>query len=187
MSNLVTHAEYELRRAGMFDSDADYGGALGNAVMELIRAFDKQRHSGFSATSTLALFGKLARFEPIGGITNNPDEWTEVAKGMWQNKRRGSSFSRDGGKTWYDIDNSALNNGDTWFSSQRTRDFLLDYGLTGDEDIVIDGPTKSRIFDEMYNIQKRHFGEKQEVGTVVIDRELNRRLRQEYEAQLQRR
>jgi hypothetical protein len=114
MSNLVEHARYEMNRAGLFDKDADYGGAHAKAVMKLIETFAEQGHSNNSAAITLALFDKLARFEPIGPITSDADEWVEVTEGMWQNKRRGTSFSRDGGATWYDIDDESLNNGDAW-------------------------------------------------------------------------
>ena len=120
MSNLTFHAQQELTAAGIFDKDADYGGALGTAVMELIETFDKQGHSGMSAAMTLALFDKVARFENITPLTSNPDEWMNVSEisgsgtGLWQNRRRSTTFSRDGGQTWYDIDDESLNNGDTW-------------------------------------------------------------------------
>lgn len=118
MSNLVEHARYELNRAGLFDADADYGGAHAKAVMDLITTFAEQGHSGMSAGMTLQLFHQLAQYKPIGPITNNPDEWTNVSdisdSPMWQNRRRSTSFSRDGGTTWYDIEDSAMNNGDVW-------------------------------------------------------------------------
>ncbi len=114
MSHLIEHARHELTRAGLFDADADYGGAHAKAVMDLIETFAGQGHSGMSAAITLRLFSDLAQFKPIGPITSDPGEWTEVADGMWQNRRRSSSFSRDGGTTWYDIDDEALNNGDVW-------------------------------------------------------------------------
>lgn len=184
MSNLVTHAEYELRRAGIFDKDADYNGALSKVVMDLIRLFASQKHSGYSANMTLDLFNELARFRPLTPITSDPEEWTDVShmsdSKMWQNKRRTTSFSRDGGQTWYDIDDASLNNGDSWFSDEETREFLLDFGIDPDKNfIVLDTHSKSRIFDELYQLQKRYFGDKQEVGKIVIDRDLNRRLRSE--------
>lgn len=114
MSNLTQHAKSELERAGLFDKDADYGGAHAKAVMELVETFSKQGHSGMSAAITLSLFDKLARFQPIGELTSDPSEWMEVAEDLWQNRRRGSSFSRDGGTTWYDIEDSSRNNGDVW-------------------------------------------------------------------------
>lgn len=118
MSNLIKHARYEMDRAGLFDADADYGGAHAKQVMELIEMFDTQGHSGMSAAITLKLFCELAQFNPLGDITSDPEEWTDVAwfgdEPLWQNKRRGTSFSRDGGKTWYDIEDPDLDNGDTW-------------------------------------------------------------------------
>lgn len=102
--SLKDYAESELRRAGLFDADSDYGGALGPAVMELVDKFAAQGHSGFSAGLTLELFNTVASFKPLTPITSNPDEWMEVGTGMWQSKRQPSLFSRDGGKSWYDID-----------------------------------------------------------------------------------
>lgn len=118
MSNLIEHARAEMSRAGLFDSDADYGGAHAKAVMELVETFDRQGHSGMSAAMTLGLFHELAQFKPIGPITSDPAEWMNVSEAsgfeLWQNRRRGTSFSRDGGQTWYDIEDASLNNGDVW-------------------------------------------------------------------------
>lgn len=118
MSKVTDHAKYELELAGLFDDDSDYGGALGKSVMELVKVFAEQGHSGFSAHQTLLLFNEVANYKPLSPIGVSADEWINVSEmsnePMWQNKRRGSTFSRDGGKTWYDIDDPALNNGDTW-------------------------------------------------------------------------
>lgn len=114
MSNLTEHARFEMERAGLFDADADYGGAHAHAVMKLIETFSEQGHSGMSASITLKLFYELAQFHPIGPITSDPSEWMEIGPDTWQNRRRSSSFSRDAGKTWYDIEDESLNNGDVW-------------------------------------------------------------------------
>lgn len=121
MSNLVNHAKDELKLAGLFDKDSDYDGMLGEAVLELVKIFAKQGHSGFSAHQTLRIFSEVANFKPLSPIGITEDEWMNVSNEsgyeMWQNKRRNSTFSRDNGKTWYDIDNPKLNNGDTWKQS----------------------------------------------------------------------
>lgn len=118
MSNLVKHAQEELKLAGLFDKDSDYDGMLGSAVLELVKVFSKQGHSGFSAHQTLKIFNLVADYKPLTPIGKSKDEWMNVSEAsgypMWQNTRRGSTFSRDGGKTWYDIDDHKLNNGDTW-------------------------------------------------------------------------
>ena len=111
MSNLEKHAEDELRRAGLFDKDSDYGGMIGEAVMMMIRVFAEEGHSGFSAKMTCDVFDRLARFKTLTPITSSPDEWMEVGEDMradkkvpvWQNRRQSSCFSNDGGKTYYDI------------------------------------------------------------------------------------
>ena len=118
MSNLIDYAKNELQLAGLFGKDSDYDGMLGEAVLELVKVFAKQGHSGFSANWTLDVFDKVARYKPLTAIGKSKDEWIDQSEAsgrpMWQNKRRSTTFSRDGGKTWYDIDDSSLNNGDTW-------------------------------------------------------------------------
>ena len=108
MSNLVKHAKKELELAGLFDKDSDYDGMLGESALEIVKVFAKQGHSGFSAEVTTQLVEKLMRYEPLTPLTYEPDEWNDVSKEsgspMWQNKRKSSVFSKDGGKTHYDID-----------------------------------------------------------------------------------
>lgn len=65
MSNLINHANAELKKAGLFDKDSDYDGELGKGVLQLITVFAGQGHSGMSAEMTIQLFTKLARFEAI--------------------------------------------------------------------------------------------------------------------------
>lgn len=103
-SNLVVHADRELRRAGLHRLDSDYGGLLYRAVMRLVKTFATEGHSGASAMRTLALFNHVARFKRLSPLTDDPAEWMEVGTRVWQSKRQSSCFSRDGGKTYYDID-----------------------------------------------------------------------------------
>lgn len=102
---MITHAERELRLAGLLDELSDYDGMLGNAVLELIALFAEQGHSGASAFMVAELFAKLASFETIVPLTSNPDEWNDVSEvsgePMWQSARQPNAFSGDGGKTWY--------------------------------------------------------------------------------------
>ena len=106
-ASLVQHAKEELKRAGLFRKDSDYNGGIGKAVMELIEAFSKQGHSGFSANWTLSVFDKVARFDILTPLSSKKTEWMEVCDGTWQSKRKSSVFSKDGGKTWYDIDDKS--------------------------------------------------------------------------------
>lgn len=101
MSNLVEHARRELETAGYFDDDSDYGGMLGDAVVELVELFAKQGHSGMSAMMTTALFEKLSSFKALTPLTTDPDEWVEVGEYTWQNRRQSEAFSEDGGMTYH--------------------------------------------------------------------------------------
>ena len=102
MSNLVEHAEVELRAAGMYDKDADYGGMMPEAVMELMRVFSNQGHSGFSANLCLDIFNKVARYKPLVPLTGEDDEWNETTRpGHLQNKRCSHVFKDETGT--YDI------------------------------------------------------------------------------------
>lgn len=79
---LLRHAESEL------------GPDMDIEVRELLHVFSLQGHSGFSAAITAELVGKLLRFEPIGPLTGEPNEWHEVGPGVFQNKRCGRVFKQ---------------------------------------------------------------------------------------------
>ena len=108
MSNLVEHANRELRLADLFDEDSDYSGMLAEAVVELIEKFAEQGHSGGSAHMTRDLFNRLSNFQNLTPLTNDPGEWMDVSEmgadgspPCWQNRRCSEAFSHDGGKTYY--------------------------------------------------------------------------------------
>lgn len=107
-SNLVAHAKRELSLAGIDNADSDYGGAIATAVTELVTTFASQRHSGCSAQITIEILNRLLRYETLTPLTDNPGEWQSVSQHfnepMWQNIRSPKHFSRDGGKTYYDVE-----------------------------------------------------------------------------------
>jgi hypothetical protein len=107
------HALYELNKAGLTGKDADYGGMIATAVLELIKTFSNQGHSGFSASMVREIFNKLSNFETLTEITSDPEEWedvTEISDGqvLFQNKRNPAIFSKDGGKTWWHVDDKII-------------------------------------------------------------------------------
>lgn len=108
--SLVDYGKEELDRAGLFDADSDYEGMIGTAVLELLDTFGKQGHSGMSAELTRELFTRLSNFEPLSPLTDDPNEWTDMTEygspddPLWQSKRNPACFSRDGGKTHYNLD-----------------------------------------------------------------------------------
>ena len=95
---LVSYAKQELKIAGLFDKDSDYGGMLGDAVMELMEVFAKQGHSECSASMALSIFNKVAAYKPLSPLTFGDDEWIDTGR-CFQNKRDSAVFkeSKDKG------------------------------------------------------------------------------------------
>lgn len=106
MSPLIEHAKRELELAGLFDKDADpiYEGEIARAVMRLVKTHAKEDHSGGSHVLVLSVFNKVINYKVLSPLTDDPDEWKETGPEHYQNKRQSSCFSKDGGKTYYDID-----------------------------------------------------------------------------------
>jgi hypothetical protein len=104
MPSLYEYAENELTRAGLLeDSDNMYGDMIGTAVLEVVKVFSEQGHSGMSAELSIAILEKLLRYEPLSPLTFESDEWFESRDGIYQNRRKFTVFSNDELKTWYDI------------------------------------------------------------------------------------
>jgi len=109
--SLVIHAEREMRRAGLYDKDSDYGGMISEAVMALVEVHSKQGHSGGSHWVVMNIFNKVINFETLTDLTNSPDEWMNVTnkgsdgKPLFQNRRNSAWFCSDVSdkKTWYDV------------------------------------------------------------------------------------
>lgn len=111
-SSLVAHAQAELEDAGYFDDDSDYKGKIGPAVMELIKVFAAQGHSGMSAEMVRWLFVDIASFglltplqSPIddGRFQDRSESTGAPAGSFLQSTRLSAVFSEDGGRTWFDI------------------------------------------------------------------------------------
>ena len=117
-SGLVKYAMDEMSRLGWMNEDTDpMQKEMVKCVLELIKVFDSQGHSGFSAPYCLNLFDRLAKWKPISPLTGEDDEWADIDSELYQNKRysavfkdkgtgrvynvEGKVFTRDDGETWY--------------------------------------------------------------------------------------
>jgi hypothetical protein len=98
MSNLEKHARMEFRAAGWTDDQGNFNDEMQEAickhVLELLKVFADEGHSGTSAPYTINLFKQLAMFEPIVPLTGEDWEWCEVHDGVFQNKRCGHVFKQ---------------------------------------------------------------------------------------------
>jgi len=89
--SLLEHAENELELIG----EIDYGDDLKKDVLELIKLFSGQGHSGGSAILCLDIFNRLAHYKILTPLTGKDDEWCEVEVGIFQNKRCLHVFKED--------------------------------------------------------------------------------------------
>lgn len=105
MSNLIEHAKREFFRLGYKKPEDDEEGPnrwIQENVLELLKVFSDQGHSGMSAPFCISYFEKLVKFEPLSPLQGTDDEWIEVANNLWQNTRCSHVFKDD--KKAYDIE-----------------------------------------------------------------------------------
>lgn len=100
--SLLSHAEREMQLAWP-DAEPMQDMVKAN-VLELLKAFEDQGHSGMSAPYVIDVFEKLAKFEPLTPLTGEDAEWMEVGEGIFQNIRCGAVFKegKDGEAYWID-------------------------------------------------------------------------------------
>lgn len=94
---LEEFAKTELERV-----DLEYDGMVAQSVLDIVKLFAGQGHSGGSAIITIGVVERLMRYQPLTPLTGEEAEWTEVTDGQWQNKRCPSVF-KDAERAW-DID-----------------------------------------------------------------------------------
>jgi len=104
---LYEHAERELGYIKCTEPER-------SAILGAVKAFESGLWTGGNIGWGIDTLTQLLRFKPLSKLSGEAKEWVEVGDGVWQSVRRPTTFSRDGGRSWYDIEDSALNNGDVW-------------------------------------------------------------------------
>ncbi len=111
----------EFRAAGWCDENGKFDDEMQEAickhVLELLKVFSDEGHSGSSAPYAINVFKTLAMFEPLVPLTGEDWEWTEVSDGTFQNKRCSHVFKqadRFDGQA-YDIDGIIFYN---WYKNE---------------------------------------------------------------------
>ncbi len=87
-------------------------------IMRLCREFDKEGHSGFSASYAIHLFKRLVEWKPLTPLTGEEKEWNGDQNNrcfaVFKNGKNtyiylyGKVFSDDGGKTWFTSNDSTI-------------------------------------------------------------------------------
>lgn len=104
MSNLEEYAKKELELAFSDEKDGMQD-LINDNILELIRTFSKQGHSGMTAPYVLRYFNRLVNWKPILPLTGKDSEWNEIEPGWEQNNRCFSVFRKDhDNSTAYDVE-----------------------------------------------------------------------------------
>lgn len=114
MSNLLDHAKRELALVGYHEAEMgdpkDMDTMMYRGILDMVFNFSEQGHSGASAAYQVSILEKLLRFQNLSPLTRNPDEWMHIDANLagdaktWQSLRNSACFSRDGGLTYYHLD-----------------------------------------------------------------------------------
>ncbi len=109
MSNLHKHALAEFKAAGWIDDTGykdEMQGLICDHVLKLIDLFSDEGHSGTTASYTINLFTRLAKFEPITALTGEDWEW--VDHGHTKQNKRCSTVFKDPDGSVYDINDKVF-------------------------------------------------------------------------------
>ena len=72
--SLLSYAEDELNRIGLTDED-EYNGMMRKHILQMVKVFADEGHSGFSAPYAISILTKLFAFKPLTPLTGEDDEW----------------------------------------------------------------------------------------------------------------
>lgn len=102
-----SHIEREFRAIGYTNDEDGPDKWIQENVIQLMKVFNTQGHSGSSAPFAVSYFERLANHKPLGPLTGEDWEWMEVGEGVYQNNRCSTVFKKvrdDGTEYAYNID-----------------------------------------------------------------------------------
>lgn len=132
-SNLEMFAEKELNilleKCKDEDTEAiEMQKLINKDILEIVKVFSKQGHSGFSANYAINRIEKLLRYEPITPLTGEESEWNKLDYNKdtcYQNKRCSRIFKDSKGQA-YDIEGKIFSEdgGNSWYTSKDSRVYI---------------------------------------------------------------
>ena len=102
MSNLVKHAEYELRILSGIGANGMHD-AMSRHILEMVKMFDQGGYSCISTGYAMSVLTLLLRFEPIRPLTGDTSVHSSSSPGFFHNQRCSCVFKEVDGKA-YDIE-----------------------------------------------------------------------------------
>jgi len=118
---LVNYAKKELELLGSTDDEMQK--TMNKHILEIVKVFSEQGHSGFSGAYVVSTLTRLLSFKPLKPLTGEDDEWNEISEGKFQNKRCSSVFKNSNDGTAYDINGKIFTDdgGKTWYTNRESR------------------------------------------------------------------
>lgn len=144
--NLVEYAETELnkiienvKKEGDKE-DIEMQKAINKDILDIVKLFSKQGHSGFTANYSIEVLNRLLQYKPLSLLTGEEDEWEKIQNEKFlQNKRYSSVFKDiDTGKT-YNIDGKIFSddNGKIWYTTKDSKiDITFPYEVPNEPEKV---------------------------------------------------
>ena len=145
MAGLVEFAEGELNLLLKSCKDSESlktQKAVNDDILDIIKLFSSQGHSGFSAGYSLNILKRLLDYKPLSAITGDEDEWVQLNYSpdlAYQSKRCPSIFRDADGKV-YNVEAKVFSddNGHTWFNCKDSREYIeLPYEVPAKPEYVI--------------------------------------------------
>lgn len=186
MSNLVEFAQNELNILLKSCTDSEslkMQKVMNDDIMEIVKKFASQGHSGFSAQYALSLVTRLLQYKPITPLTGEDEEWVELDYGddlAYQNKRCPQIFKQKDGKI-YDVEGKVFSsdNGHSWYTSKDSRVYIeMPYNVPArPESVIIDNKEQreailTKIIHIIESIQECKFN----YTEITEDTQLNKLL-----------
>lgn len=154
-SPLVEYAksELELLYKSTIGDGVDEDGMqeeMHRCVLELIKTFSKQGHSGLSGAYCLSLFERLVQFKPILPLTGEENEWGEPYgdDDTQQNTRCGQIFRKHcDNSTAYDIEGRIFRQSDgiTYTTKESRIPVIFPYTVPEHAEVIDANPTENRV------------------------------------------
>jgi hypothetical protein len=113
VESILSHSRRELQIAGFLDKENPNFEVTAPFAMEILDLIERIKNlsmfDGVTLFHTLELIVALTSHKNITPLTSSPEEWMDISDFMggnacWQNRRNPSVFSKDGGKTCFDVD-----------------------------------------------------------------------------------
>ena len=111
-------------------------------ILDIIKLFSEQGHSGFSAHYSMNILKRLMDYKPLSAITDDESEWTKLDYDedlAYQCKRCPSLFKDKNGRV-YNVEGRVFSddNGHTWYTNGNSRIYVeLPYTVPDKPEYVV--------------------------------------------------